>query len=284
EKNKDKKIEKIILSNLTNLEKIIDYNIKNNIHFYRLTSKLIPLATHEQVTFEYILKYRKYYEIIGKKIKKSKMRVDVHPDQFTVLNSTKPQVIANTIKILQYHYQILKALKIQKPIIILHVGSNVFGKKPSLTRFVNNFNKLPKKIQKTIVIENDDKVFNIDDVLNLTSKLKIPFVLDYHHHLCNSGDCDIENYFTKIFETWTDQNPKIHFSTSKNQTKKDFRSHNDFINVDDFIKFIEKIKQYNVDIDIMLEAKFKDEALFRLIRLLKYKTNYKFIDETSFEV
>lgn len=44
------------------------------------------------------------------------------------------------------------------------------------------------------------------------------------------------------------------------------------------------IKKYNVDIDVMIEAKAKDDALFRLVRELKYKTNYKFIDETSFEV
>ena len=37
-------------------------------------------------------------------------------------------------------------------------------------------------------------------------------------------------------------------------------------------------------VDIMLEAKSKDEALFKLIRYLKYKTNYKFIDDTTFEV
>ena len=34
----------------------------------------------------------------------------------------------------------------------------------------------------------------------------------------------------------------------------------------------------------MIEAKSKDEALFRLIRELKYKTNYKFINDTNFEV
>ena len=32
----------------------------------------------------------------------------------------------------------------------------------------------------------------------------------------------------------------------------------------------------------MLEAKAKDQALYRLISQLKYLTNYKFIDETSF--
>ena len=72
----------------------------------------------------------------------------------------------------------------------------------------------------------------------------------------------------------------MHFSSPK--TKKEYRSHNDYINVDDFIEFINILKKYNKDIDIMLEAKAKDEALFRLVRELKYKTNYKFIDETTF--
>ena len=52
----------------------------------------------------------------------------------------------------------------------------------------------------------------------------------------------------------------------------------------DFINFLESIKHLNFNIDIMLEAKAKDDALFRLVRQLKYMTNYKFIDETTFEV
>lgn len=33
----------------------------------------------------------------------------------------------------------------------------------------------------------------------------------------------------------------------------------------------------------MLECKEKDDALFKLVRELKYKTDYNFIDDTSFE-
>ena len=59
QKTKDlNKIDTIIKENLTNLEKIIDYNIKNRIHFYRLTSKLIPLASHKAISFDYINKYQ----------------------------------------------------------------------------------------------------------------------------------------------------------------------------------------------------------------------------------
>ena len=34
----------------------------------------------------------------------------------------------------------------------------------------------------------------------------------------------------------------------------------------------------------MIEAKAKDEALFKLVRELKYKTDYQFIDDTTFIV
>ena len=178
----------------------------------------------------------------------------------------------------------LEKLKIKRKVLVLHIGSNTFGKQNSLTRFINNFKRLPKNIQKSIVIENDDKVFTIEDCLYLNKKLDIPVVLDYHHHICNYKDIDIENYFLEICHTWKEDIPKIHFSSPKNLTKKQIRCHSDYINSNDFIKFIEKIKKYNIDIDIMIEAKKKDEALFRLIRELKYKTNYKFLDETSFEV
>ena len=274
------KIDKIIVDNLNNLEKIIDYNIKNNIHFYRLTSKLIPLATKKEVIFDYILKYQKYYQKIGEIIKNNKMCMDVHVDKFCILNSTKKEVLENSFTILEYHYKILEALNIKNKIIILHIGSSVFGKENSIKRFINNFYKLPDYLQKSIAIENDDKIYNVIDCLNLAKKLNIPFVLDYHHHICNNDEIDIDKYLRAIFSTWT-TTPKIHFSSPKNQTKKDFRSHHDYINIEDFINFLNKIKHLNIDLDIMLEAKAKDEALFKLVRLLKYN-DYQFIDDTTF--
>ena len=83
-------------------------------------------------------------------------------------------------------------------------------------------------------------------------------------------------------KTWKEQRPKVHFSSPKSKLKKEFRSHHDYIDSDTFIFFIEQIKHLPYDIDIMIEAKAKDEALFRLVRELKYKTSYQFLDETTF--
>lgn len=278
------RLNEIIDSNLSSLINILNYNIKNNLHFYRLTSKLIPLATHKDVKYNYLIKHKDKFRKISNLIEKNNLRIDLHPDQYAVLNSTNKEVIENTFKILKYHYKILNELNIKDKIIILHVGSNTFGKENSIKRFINNFNKLPQEIKKCIAVENDDKIFTIEDTLTISNKLNIPIVLDYHHFNCNHTNENIEKFISQIFSTWKNKTPKIHFSSPKSKLKKEFRSHSDYINVDDFVDFIEKIKFINKDFDIMLEAKAKDDALYRLVRQLKYKTNYEFLDESSFIV
>ncbi len=279
----DKLIE-ITNLNLDSLKEILIYNVKNNFHFYRMTSKIVPLSTHKNIEFNYIKPMLKKYQEIGNIINKNKLRVDTHPDQFAVLNSTNKEIVNNTIKILEYHHNILKAFNIKDKIIILHVGSSVFGKENSIKRFINNFNLLPSYLKEVIALENDDKTYNIIDVLQLCEKCSIPMVLDYHHYLCNNNGEKIEDYLKRIFNTWKNKTPKMHFSSPKNNSKKDFRSHNDYIDSDKFTIFLEILKKYDKDVDIMLEAKAKDYALTKLVRELKYKTNYKFIDESTFIV
>ena len=276
------KLLEITKNNLDSLYEIIKYNVKNNFHFYRLTSKLVPLATHDKVDFDYITPLLDEYKKIGKLINGNNIRVDTHPDQYAVLNSMYSKIVKNTVEILEYHYKIMDALGIKDKIIILHVGSSACGKKASITRFINNFNKLPDHIKKCIAVENDDKVYNIKDVLELCHKINVPMVLDYHHFICNNEKEDINDYLKEIIDTWDGKIPKMHFSSPKSKLKKEFRSHSDYINKECFIKFINILKKQDKDIDIMLEAKAKDDAVSRLVRYLKYETNYKFLDETTF--
>lgn len=276
----NKRLETITNLNLENLIEILKYNIKNNIHFYRMSSNIFPLATHPQVEFDPLKIFEKKLIKIGKIITTNNMRVDIHLDQFCILNSTNPDVIRTTINIIKFHKNMLNLMNI-KTKMILHIGSSAFGKEKSITRFLNNFKKLDIETQKMIIIENDDKIYNIADTLKLCNNIKVPMVLDYHHHICNNNNLNITEYINKIIKTWGNEIPKIHFSSPKNNKEK--RSHNDYINIDDFIKFIDIIKALNKDIDIMFEAKAKDFALFKLIRQLKYK-NYKFIDETTLEL
>ena len=71
------KLDDIIKSNLLGLEEILKYNVKNNIHFYRMSSKIIPLATKDDVKFNYTTKYKKYYNRISKIINDNNLRVEL---------------------------------------------------------------------------------------------------------------------------------------------------------------------------------------------------------------
>jgi len=278
----NKKLEQIVKENLNNFEKILKFNKQNNITFYRMSPTIVPLATHKDVNFDYTNPFKKKWEKLGEYINKNNMRVDIHPSQYCVLNSTNKMIVENTIKELEYNYNLFKLMNI-KGMIILHIGSSTNGKDESIKRFKENFNKLKPEIKEIITLENDDKTYNIIDTLNLSEELNIPMTLDYHHYLCNKNQEKIKDYLQRIVNTWKSKkfNPKMHFSSPKN--KKNFRSHSDFIDYKLFLKFIEILKPFETDIDIMLECKAKEEALFRLSRQLKYTKEIKYINTSNFK-
>ena len=277
--NKEEKQIELTNKNLNNLEEILKYNIKNNIHFYRMSSKIIPLATHPNIKLNLLNIFKDKLEHIGNIIKENNLRVDIHLDEYCVLNSTNPNIVSSTINIIKFYKNMLKTMNIDS-YMILHIGSSAFGIEKSITRFINNFKKLDIESQKMIILENDDKVFKIEDVLKICKKLNIPMVLDYHHYKCNKEE-PLEKYIEEIINTWGGKTPKMHLSSKKNN--KEFRSHHDYINIEDFIELTNILKKENIDIDIMIEAKQKDIALFKLLRELKYK-GYKLIDETTINI
>ncbi|MBQ3021059.1 MAG: UV DNA damage repair endonuclease UvsE [Bacilli bacterium] len=275
-KTKEEKLNIIINTNLDNLKNIIEYNITNNLHFFRITAKLIPLIDLVDIDLN---KYKEKFIIIGKLINKNNMRVDVHVDEYCVLNSINETVVLNSIKILNNLKIVMDMFNIEYK-IIMHIGSKTNGIKESIKRFKNNYNLLDNELKNKIILENDDKVYNVYQTLKLCEDLKIPMCLDYHHHLCNKCSKDIKYYIPRIYNTYKDILPKMHYSSPK--SKKEKRTHNEYINSIEFINFIEILKTYNKDTDIMLEAKGKDLALIKLVYELKFRKNYKYIDESSF--
>ena len=285
----NKKLEKlksVAASNLKDLETIIRYNIENNIHFYRITSALIPLVTHPEVGYwghrEFL---RKDFEYVGKLINDSKMRVDTHPDEFNVINSINPKVVENTKINLLRQAEWFEDFKYELGKMVIHVGGATNGKEAGLERFVTNFITFPNEVKSKIIIENDDKTYTAQETLNLCNELNLPMVLDVHHHNCNNNNENIYELIPKIFLTWKNEKlpPKIHFSSPRDHEKD--RKHSDFINATDFVAFLENIKAFDTDIDIMLECKEKDLALFKLTDDIKeLKPEYNWVDKTTFIV
>jgi UV DNA damage endonuclease len=280
------KLKQVTLSNLDDLYKILKYNVEHEIHFYRITSALIPLATHPLVSnWDYRKIFKKDFENISRFLKQSNMRVDTHPDQFNVLNSLKEEVIQSSIRNLWHHVELFQDLNYAYGKMVLHIGSAQGGKEDSINRFINTFKNLPADISSRLILENDDKTFTSSEVLFICKELSTPMVFDVHHHMCNNAGETIESLISDIFSTWNNQPlpAKFHFSTPR-ETEKD-RKHADFINAKDFVNFIEICKPVNKDFDIMLEAKNKDQALFQLIKDIKsIRPDWNWIDNTTLEV
>ncbi|MGL5314537.1 MAG: UV DNA damage repair endonuclease UvsE [Peptostreptococcaceae bacterium] len=279
------KLKEVTYSNIEALEKILRYNIANDIHFYRITSNFIPLATHPEVMWDYIKYFKKDFEYIGKIIKDSNMRVDAHPDQFNVINSDKETVVENTIRTLNMQVDLFEAMKYDEGKMVIHIGGAKGGKDVAIDRFINNLEKFPNRIRDRLILENDDKTFSARDVLNICKITKLPMVLDVHHHDCkNEGEC-IGDLLKDVFSTWKNEKivPKVHFSSPREFVND--RKHADFIDVDAFFNFIKIAKELNNDFDVMIEAKQKDLALYKLIEdMKKLNNNIKFIDKSTIEI
>lgn len=285
EEEKLTKLINVSRSNLNSLYSILKYNIKNNITFYRMTSSLIPLATHPEVFFNYREIFYKYFSYIGEYINANNIRIDTHPDHFNVINSLNSKVVEDTKRNLLFHVNLFEDLNYKKGKMILHVGSKSGGIEESSNRFIKNFKSYPKDITSKIILENDDKSFTALDTLKICETLKIPMVFDYHHHKCNPCSDNLYNILNKFINTWENEelNPKIHFSSPR-ENKLD-RKHADFINAIEFANFLEVCKIFNTDLDIMLEAKMKDLSLFKLVKDIKrLRPNWKFINESTFLV
>lgn len=279
-----RKLERIALRNLENTHRMLKHNAASNIHFYRFSSRLIPLANHEELhDWNYIKPLYEPLRKIGDSIKKHKIRVDFHPDHFVLINSMKKHILKNAITTLRMHYLLLKYMGIN-PIhrCVIHVGGNYKEKEKSLERFIHNWMYVPHPIQKMIMLENDNTSFTLEDTLYLCEKLSIPLVFDYHHHLAYHKNPNWEANWSRVVQTWK-YSPlpiKMHISSPKSQNA--FRHHADFVDVDMFFKFLNNIKGSVPQIDCMIEAKKKDEALFRLMDEVKVRKDVNIIDESSF--
>lgn len=281
EKARMYKLRQVTRKNLENTLRIMKYNKALQIMVYRLTSKLVPLATHPELSgWDYIADFAGQFAEIGQFIKENGFRISAHPDHFTLINTSNPKVLEDSLRDLDYHTRLFEAMGLadRQYKLVIHVGGLYKDKEASLARFAENFIRLPDRIRKRIMLENDDKSFTARDVLGLCESLGIPMVLDVHHHQCANQGEPLSEILPLAFNTWRHEeiSPKVHFSSPKSQ--KDFRSHADDIEMEAFVNFLYAARKTQTDFDVMLEAKNKDSALLALSQKL---TRCSFLEKIS---
>lgn len=273
-----RKLERVAEENLVNTLRLLKHNRAHDIRLYRCSSKLIPLATHEALQdWDPFIALQDAFRAIGDYAKQHDMRLSFHPDHFTVLSTPRPEVLRNSVKDLDYHVRMLEAMGLDaRAKNNIHVGGAYGNKQEAGERFIQQFSELPERLKQRITLENDDKTFNAIETLDICERLGVPMVLDIHHQWVNNEGESAASLWPRILKTWETPYgqadapmddplpPKIHVSSPKSE--KDIRGHADYVEVTPLFHFLRAIAPITDKVDVMIEAKKKDGALFELMR------------------
>lgn len=257
----------LALQNALDLKTILEWNVQNNIHFFRIGSDLFPWGNKIDITqLPDFKEIEKALSDCGDFARINNIRLTTHPGPFNLLASDKEEVIRNTIADLEMHSTLFDLLKLSEtPFnkINIHVGATYGNKEYAIYKWKNNFKRLSLSCQKRLTLENDDKasMYSVKELYdNVHLDLGIPIVFDIHHHNFNTGGQTHGEAMALAKSTWPSNiRPVVHYSESKalheNDSKIKLQAHSDFIS--------DKIETYENDVDVMIEAKAKELALLQ---------------------
>ncbi|UCE97043.1 MAG: UV DNA damage repair endonuclease UvsE [Candidatus Bathyarchaeota archaeon] len=262
----EKRLKETIRDNLDCLGKILRFNLRHNILFFRITSDLVPFASHPICKFDWQGSFGKRFKEIGDFIKSCGMRISMHPDQFTLINSIDSRVFENSGRELVYHAQVLDLMELDASAKIqIHIGGVYGDKEASMRRFVERFEMLDEIVKRRLVIENDNRCYNLRDCLKISAVVGIPVLFDVFHHEVNSSGETTKEAYELFTPTWKREDglPMVDYSSQLTSDKRG--KHAETLNLDIFREFLGKTKPF--DFDIMLEIKDKEMSVLKAIEI-----------------
>lgn len=251
--------------NLIALAEILRWNDAKGIRLFRVSSDIIPLASHPAVTAPWREILRLELEQAGRLARQYGVRLSMHPGQYTVLNSPRPEVVEASLAELEYHARFLTALGMDHTAkLVLHLGGVYGDKLSAMARFAENFARLSEDARRRLVLENDERSYTVNDALTLSARIGAPVVFDVFHHRYNPSleGLPLRAIIDRAAETWgsADGPPKLHYSDP--WPGKPPGSHSQSVDVDAFGAFLAQIRDRNID--VMLEVKDKEQSVLAL--------------------
>lgn len=245
--------------------KLIPKLVSLNIRSFRLSSGLLPLwdQNNQMIKDDAILvdKLAK----MGKLFIDNGIRVTTHPGQFTVISSDNANVVKNSIVELEYHAWVFDQMGLPTT---AYAAINIHGGKAERSKsIVNVYRSLPDNVRCRLTLENDEKCYNVPQLLDVYDRCGVPIVFDSHHYNFNTGNMSFVQSFDDTLTTWGDIKPLQHISNTEpgyeNAAFNQKRAHSQYIH---HIPDIQLEAMRNDTIDVDVEAKHKNLALLDMRR------------------
>jgi UV DNA damage endonuclease len=264
-----KKAQEYALKNINDIITLAEWNYRHRIFHLRLSSDILPHYTNPNVE-SYTLDFAKEaFEKVGEALKKYNQRVTFHPGQFCVIGTPSEDVFEKTILDLKMHADMLDMMGVGPDGILCIHGGGVYGdKEKTIERWISNFSRLPKNVQKRLCIENCERCYSVEDCLRIADACNIPVILDSHHFDCynlinKDANLVVSHFLDHVVQTWTRRGitPVFHISEQKEGAR--IGAHSDLIeNIPEYMLNIPE--KYGVSLSIEVEAKGKEAAIFKL--------------------
>jgi UV DNA damage endonuclease len=262
----EKKIVETVENNLRCLIQILKFNVEHGLYFFRITSDLIPFASHPICDFKWERHFADEFKYIGDLIKQNEIRISMHPDHFTLINSPDRKIHERSVSELRYHSKVLDCMGLDLSAKIqIHVGGVYGNKDKSVARFVRRYEKLETRIRNRLVIENDDRSYSLSDCVCISKETGIPILFDvFHHEIFNRGET-LEEAYKLFVKTWrmNDGTPMVDYSSQEVDQRTG--THAASIDVAKFRKFLIETRPF--DFDVMLEIKDKEKSGIEAVKI-----------------
>lgn len=192
--------------NLATLARVPAYCAALGTRLYRMPSGIFPFAD-EPIGIDLLARLGAELAAVGGALAGAGLRVVMHPDQFVVLNSESPAVVANSVKILAMHARILDALELPASAwatVEIHGGKG--GRAGAL---VDAAGELPAAVRGRLALENDEVIYGAEAILDICRASGVPMVFDAHHHVCHADLASYDHpsvagYTAAARATWPD--------------------------------------------------------------------------------
>jgi UV DNA damage endonuclease len=255
----DDRLRETVASNLACLRKILAYNVEHGLLFLRITSDLVPFASHPICTFSWQEYFSDTFSELGEFCRDHSFRISMHPDQFVLLNAPDKVILGRSIDELMYQVQVLDKMGLDRTAKVqIHVGGVYGDKAASIDRFVENYRHLSPSITSRLVIENDERLYSVADCCEIYQRTGIPVIFDFFHHSLFNHGAPLVDILTSVRETWKphDGLPMVDYSSQEQGRRSG--AHAEQIDPGDFQKFLVASRSH--DFDLMLEIKDKEKS------------------------
>lgn len=263
----EKRLYATVEGNLRCLAEMVRWNAARGLLFLRITSDLVPLASHPENRFPWDRVLRPAFAEVGGIIRRLGVRVGMHPGQYTLLNSPRREVVEAARAELRYHARVLELLgadgtaKVQ-----IHIGGAYGDKEEALRRFVRAVGDLEPEVQARLVVENDERLYTLSDALHVHEFTGAPVVFDIYHHALHPDGHNLREALALQATTWTasDGLPIVDYSSPHRDGRRGSHAH--ALDEDHFLRFLEESRPH--DFDLMLEVKDKERSALRALALV----------------